>query len=119
MSDLGWTGYLLVAAGGAAGASLRYLAGHAGDRPGRLPLGTIGVNLAGSLLLGVLTGLAVVGPTAALAAMGVCGALTTYSSFVVQAHDRGPRLGALTVLLTAAPALALYALGAALGGITS
>ena len=117
MSDLGWAGYLLVALGGAAGASLRYLAGHAGDRPGGLPLGTIGVNLAGSLLLGLLTGLSVGGAPAALAAIGFCGALTTYSSFVVQAHDRGPRLGTLTVVLTALPAIALYAAGAWLGGM--
>ena len=116
MSDLGWTGYLLVAAGGSVGASLRYLAGHLADRPTGLPLGTIAVNLAGSLLLGLLTGLSLEGSAATLLGAGVCGALTTYSSFVVQAHDRGRRLGALTVALTVVPALVLYALGVWLGG---
>lgn len=116
MSDLGWTGYLLVAAGGSAGAGLRYLAGHLADRPSGLPRGTIAVNLAGSLLLGLLTGLAIDGAAAGLLGMGVCGALTTYSSFAVQAHDRGWRVGALTVALTVLPALVLYALGVSLGG---
>ena len=116
MSDLGWTGYLLVAAGGSVGAGLRYLAGHAADRPNALPLGTIGVNLAGSSLLGLLTGLSAGPAMTALAGAGFCGAVTTYSSFVVQAHDRGARVGALTVALTVLPALALYAIGAWLGG---
>jgi CrcB protein len=119
VTGLDATGYLLVAAGGAAGAGLRYLAGHLWDHPQHLPVGTILVNLAGSLLLGLLAGLSVVGAGAALAAVGLCGALTTYSSFVVQAHDRGPRLGSLVVLLTAVPAVLLYAagdwLGAAIG----
>jgi CrcB protein len=114
VSGLGWTGYLLVAAGGALGAVLRYLAGHVGDRPGGLPLGTIGVNLAGSSLLGLLTGLSAGPAMTALAGAGLCGAVTTYSSFVVQAHDRGPRLGAVTVVLTVPPALTLYAAGVAL-----
>ena len=115
MSDLGWTGYLLVAVGGSLGASLRYLAGHLADRRDGLPLGTIGANLAGSLLLGLLTGLSVGGAATAVAATGVCGALTTYSSFVVHAHDRGRRRGAITVALTVLPALALYAAGVWIG----
>ena len=93
--------YALVAAGGAAGATLRYLVGHLGDFPRRVPWGTVVVNLAGSLLLGVLTGLGVTGHWSALLGLGLCGALTTYSSFVVQAHDRGARLGLVTVLVTA------------------
>lgn len=104
--------YVLVAVGGALGASLRYLAGHLGDSPHRVPWGTVAVNLTGSLLLGLLTGLGVAGPWSALLGLGLCGALTTYSSFVVQAHDRGPRLGLVTVLLTAPPALLLFAAGA-------
>ena len=40
--------YALVAAGGAAGATLRYLAGHLGDLPRRVPWGTVAVNLARS-----------------------------------------------------------------------
>ncbi len=111
MSGLDGIDVALVAAGGAVGASLRYLAGHVGDTHDRVPWGTVAVNLAGSLLLGLLVGADLAGRGFALLGLGLCGALTTYSSFVVQAHDRGPRLGLVTVLVTAPPALVLYAVG--------
>lgn len=114
MSDVDALGYLLVALGGAVGASVRYLAGHLGDERDRVPWGTVAANLTGALVLGVLDGLTLTGSTAALLGLGVCGALTTYSSFAVQAHDRGLRLGLLTVLVTAPPALLLYAVGLSL-----
>jgi CrcB protein len=78
---------------------------------GRLPLGTIAVNLTGSFLLGWFSGLGLAGATFALLGTGFCGALTTYSTFVVQVHDRGPRVGAATVALTVVPALLLCGLG--------
>ena len=104
---------LLVALGAAVGAPLRYVAAHLLD--GRLHHGTILVNVVGSLLLGIFSGLALGDHAMALLGVGFCGALTTYSAFAVQAHDRGPRLGAATVLLTAVPALGLCALGFWLG----
>jgi fluoride exporter len=100
---------LLVALGAAVGAPLRYLAGHLLDE--RFPTGTLVVNLAGSFLLGLFTGLGLGGSATALLGTGFCGALTTFSSFAVQTHDRGLRLGTLNVLLTVVPALALCALG--------
>ena len=100
---------LLVAAGAAGGATLRYLTAHL--LGGRLPWGTIAVNLVGSFLLGLFSGLALTGDTMAFLGTGFCGALTTYSSFAVQTHDHGPRLGTVTVLLTVLPALALCAVG--------
>ncbi len=106
--------WLLVAAGAAVGAPLRYVAGHLLD--GRVPGGTIAVNWVGSFLLGWFTGLGLDGDATALLGVGFCGALTTYSSFVVQSHDRGPRLGTVTVLATLAPALLLCWLGVVLGG---
>lgn len=99
----------LVAAGAMLGAPVRYLAGHLLD--GRLPWGTIAVNLVGSLLLGLFSGLSLRGELWALLGTGFCGALTTYSSFAVQVHDRGLRDGALTVAVTVVPALALCAAG--------
>jgi CrcB protein len=104
---------LLVALGAAIGAPVRYLAGHLLD--GRLHLGTIAVNLAGSFLLGLFSGLALTGSAIALLGTGFCGGLTTYSAFVVQSHDRGWRLGGTTVALTVVPALALCWLGFTLG----
>jgi fluoride exporter len=98
-----------VALGAALGAPLRYLLGHWLDE--RLPWGTILVNLGGSFLLGLFSGLALGGESAALLGTGFCGALTTYSAFAVQTHDLGPRRGTLNVLLTLLPALLLCALG--------
>lgn len=100
---------LLVVAGAALGAPLRYVAAHLLD--GRLHWGTILVNLVGSFLLGAFSGMGLSGGTLALLGAGFCGALTTFSAFAVHVHDLGPRRGAATVLLTAVPALALTFLG--------
>ena len=84
--------WLLVALGAAVGAPLRYVLAHRYD--GRLlPHGTVLANWAGSLLLGLFTGLGLSGDELALLGTGFCGALTTYSSFAVQTHDRGRVLG--------------------------
>jgi CrcB protein len=78
---------LLVALGAAVGAPLRYLVDRAVQtrHASRFPWGTFGVNVAGSLALGVLAGgaaaHAVPGPAGALLGTGLCGALTTYSTF--------------------------------------
>jgi CrcB protein len=102
-----------VALGAAVGAPLRYLAGHVLD--GALPHGTILVNWVGSLLLGWFTGLGVSGDALALLGTGFCGGLTTYSSFAVQSHDRGLRLGSVNVLVTVVPALLLCGAGFGVG----
>jgi fluoride exporter len=104
---------LYVALGAALGAPLRLVVAHALDA--RLPWGTILVNVAGSFVLGVVTGLGVAAETAALVGTGFCGALTTYSAFALQTYDRGLRDGLLVVLLTVPPALAACAVGHAVG----
>ena len=74
---------LLVALGAAVGAPLRLLATQVAGRDGRDPaMGTLAVNVAGSVVLGLLLGLADV-PTGvvALVGSGFCGALTTFSTF--------------------------------------
>ena len=100
---------LLVALGAAVGAPLRFVTAHLLD--GRLPWGTMLVNVAGSFVLGGVSGLALGPEGAALLGTGFCGALTTYSAFAVQTHDHGLRDGVLVVLLTVPPALAACALG--------
>lgn len=101
--------WVYVALGAAVGAPLRYVVGHLLD--GGLARGTVLVNWVGSLLLGWFSGLGLTGDAVALLGTGFCGALTTYSSFAVHTHDRGPRLGTLNVLVTLVPALLLCGLG--------
>ncbi len=78
---------LLVALGGAIGAALRFLVAHHLDS--RVPWGTLLVNVAGSFLLGLWSGLALEENAMALLGVGFCGGFTTYSAFAVQTHARG------------------------------
>ncbi|MCU0329954.1 MAG: CrcB family protein [Candidatus Kapabacteria bacterium] len=73
---------LLVALGGALGSVLRYVCTIlVSSSPGDVPLATLGVNILGSLVLGVLTGFAPTHSTMLLFGTGLCGGFTTYSAF--------------------------------------
>lgn len=76
---------LWVAIGAALGAPLRYLTDRAVQSRHAVgfPFGTLTVNLVASFILGLLTGLTPVLPAALVAAAGtgLCGALSTYSTF--------------------------------------
>ena len=100
---------VLVALGAAIGAPLRFVAGHLLD--GRLPWGTVIVNVTGSFLLGLFSGAALSGEAMAFLGAGFCGGLTTYSAFAVQTLDNGSLRGPINVVLTIPPALAACALG--------
>ncbi|PSK93644.1 camphor resistance protein CrcB [Murinocardiopsis flavida] len=108
---------VLVALGAAVGAPLRYLTDRAVQaRCGTLfPWGTFTVNAAGCLILGALTALPLPPHAMALLGTGLCGALTTYSTFAYETL-RLSRDGArpLAVLYTAAGLLA--GIGAAVTG---
>jgi CrcB protein len=79
--------WLLVIIGAAVGAPLRYLIDRAVQMKHDtvFPWGTLVVNVTGSLVLGLLTGAASAGHASPhlqlLIGTGLCGALTTYSTF--------------------------------------
>lgn len=73
---------LAIALAGGVGSALRYLADNslpAGLRA-RFPWGTMIVNLSGSFLLGVITGLTLAGPWGAIIGTGLLGGYTTFST---------------------------------------
>ncbi len=118
------TGFLLVAAGGAVGASARYAVTLlTPPANGAFPWHTLGVNVAGSFLLGLLT--AVLPQTDAgerwrlLVGVGALGGFTTFSTFSVEALTlaRGDQWlpAAAYVLGSVALALAGAAAGYAAG----
>lgn len=95
----GFTSYLIVAVGGAIGASLRFGVAQAATRlfGHGLPLGTLFVNVAGSLAMGLLIAwlAARAGGDGALRlffATGVLGGFTTFSAFSLDTltlYERG------------------------------
>ena len=106
---------LLVALGAAVGAPLRF---HLASRlDGRFPLGTLVVNVVGSLLLGFFAARALDEHAWALVGTGFCGGLTTYSAFALQVVHLGPwslraaAYAGATVLLAVGAAGVGFALG--------
>lgn len=113
---------LLVALGAAVGAPLRYLVDRAvqARHDSVFPWGTFTVNIAGSFIFGLLIhGTAVhqvPGSVNALLGVGLCGALTTYSTFGYETvRLLEERVHAYAVLNVAASTVA--GLGAAFCGI--
>ena len=100
---------LLVAAGAALGATLRFWVAHHLDD--RTPWGTLAVNVAGSFVLGLLVGSDPSAHALALLGTGFCGGLTTYSTFAVQTVRWGRREGTVLAVVTVAGSLAACALG--------
>ena len=87
MTPLAWAAF---AAAAAAGAALRYLVDVAvAERTGGVfPWGTFVINASGSLLLGLLTGLALYHAfpktPRVILGTGFCGAYTTFSTFTFE-----------------------------------
>lgn len=111
--------WLLVLAGGAVGAPLRYLLDQrvTAGRAGSFPWGTLTANLVACALLGFVASYAGASPEAvALLGTGVAGALSTYSTFgfeVVRLAETGAARVAVAYSLVS---LALGVVVAALAG---
>lgn len=108
---------LQVAAGGAIGASARYLTGIGVARiagPG-FPLGVMTANVAGCLLMGIFVGLAAqkgLGWMTPFVATGLLGGFTTFSAFSLEAIELMERGEA-----GQAAAYVLLSVGASLGAL--
>jgi CrcB protein len=83
---------LLVFVGGGFGSVLRYVIGKYLNSPENgIPYGTFAANILGSLLIGVILGLAVKNQSLSqnqtlLLATGFCGGFTTFSTFAYENH---------------------------------
>ncbi|MEU6409832.1 fluoride efflux transporter CrcB [Microbispora sp. NPDC046933] len=112
---------LLVFLGGAVGAPARYLADRLVQRlhDSVFPWGTLSVNVAGSLLLGLLLGardgLGLPAAAVTLLGAGFCGALTTFSTFGFESVRLLEEGSVLEAGLNALGSLVLGVLAAAAG----
>jgi CrcB protein len=124
MNPLALNHFLLVAIGGAAGASLRHLANMLALRivGAGFPWGTFFVNVAGSLIMGLLVGWLArrsggsSNELRLLIATGFLGGFTTFSAFSLDAvtlWERGAQLPAFLYVVTSV-VVALSALFAGL-----
>jgi len=115
--------WLLVITGAAIGAPLRYLTDRAvqSRHDSVFPWGTFTVNVTGCLVLGLLTGAVAAGAASShlqlLLGTGLCGALTTYSTFSYETL-RLAEGGARFYAAANAVASVVAGLGAAFAGVT-
>ncbi|MFI6350829.1 fluoride efflux transporter CrcB [Streptomyces sp. NPDC050560] len=114
--------WLLVIIGGLVGAPLRYLTDRAvqARHDTVFPWGTFTVNVLGSLILGLVTGAAAAGAASGhvelLLGTGLCGALSTYSTFSYETLRLGEN-GAWFYATTNVVISVVAGLGAALLGL--
>ncbi len=85
MSPAGW---IAVGVLGGAAAAARFLIDSAfaarTDHP--FPLGVLAINLAGTLVLGLIAGAALSGEALVIVAGGVLGSFTTFSTWMLDSH---------------------------------
>ncbi|WP_030397764.1 fluoride efflux transporter CrcB [Kitasatospora purpeofusca] len=118
--------WLLVVLGATVGAPLRYLTDRAvqSRHDSVFPWGTFTVNVAGCLVLGLVTGAVAAGAASSqvqlLLGTGLCGALTTYSTFSYETlrlvEGGAGRYALVNVLGSVVAGLAAVYAGAGLAG---
>lgn len=117
---MSWVG---VAALGAVGALARFHLDALVQRrtAGAFPAGTLTVNLVGSFLLGLLTGLSVASGTMLVLGTGLLGSFTTFSTWMLEterlAEEGESRVALANLALSLAAGLAAAAAGWALGAV--
>lgn len=118
MSAWTWVGVALL---GGLGAIARFVVdGGIGSRvASSFPLGTFVINISGSLLLGLLAGLALSGDALVLAGTATLGSYTTFSTWMLEsqrlAEDAEPALALANVLVSLLAGVGAAALGHAIG----
>jgi fluoride exporter len=118
VSLAGWLGIAVL---GGVGALARFAfdAGVAQRAGSSFPWGTLTVNVSGSFLLGFLAGVTLSGEALVLAATGLLGSYTTFSTWMLEsqrlAEDGEGRAALLNLLASLAAGLIAVTLGRALG----
>jgi fluoride exporter len=113
--------WIAVALLGGIGACARFLLISliATRHSGNLPLGVLAVNVSGSLLLGLVAGLALSGDALVLSATATLGSYTTFSTWMLETQrlveDTRFRAGVLNVLVSLAVGIVAVALGRTIG----
>lgn len=105
---------------GGVGALARFLLdGAIAGRGSGFPWGTLAVNLSGALLLGLVVGAAVGTDAYRVAATGLLGSFTTFSTWALESHRLGEdgrlRLGIVNFVVSLVLGVALAWLGRELG----
>ncbi len=122
-----WWVWILIGLAGAVGAPLRYVVDVVVSErvAGRFPLGTLVVNVSGSFVLGVITGLAMYHglPKSSREILGVgfVGAYTTFSTFTLETmqllEDRQARSALINIACSVVAGGLAAAAGIALAGL--
>jgi len=113
--------WLAVAVIGGVGASGRFVVDALiSRRAGRdFPVGTLAINLTGTLLLGVLTGVGAGGNLLLLAGTATLGSYTTFSTWMLEtyrlAEDAEPRPALINALISLILGFAAALLGRTIG----
>ena len=118
MSVLVWAGVVVI---GGLGSVLRFLVDRAVTRRSAtaFPVGTLAVNITGSLVLGFIGGLAAAPDVTLLAGTAAVGSYTTFSTWMLETQrlgeERQSRVAAANIVLSVILGVAAAALGRTIG----
>lgn len=118
MTVLIWAGVVII---GGTGSVLRFMVDRAvAGRVGRaLPFGTLTVNITGSAVLGLVTGLALDHDAALLAGTAAVGSYTTFSTWMLESQRLGEErqmgIAAANIIVSVILGIAAVMLGQTIG----